>query len=180
LQLFQRRADTGKSVAVVGAGPASLSCAHRLATLGHKVTVLNSAEKAGGLNEYGIATYKTVDNFAQKEVEYILAIGGIKLRNAQTLGNNFCLADLRKDYDAVFLGVGLGGVNELGLDHEKAGGVVDAVEYIARLRQSTNKSGLPVGRRILVIGGGMTAIDVAVQSKQLGCRERHHCLPQGL
>ncbi len=168
LQLFQRRADTGKSVAVVGAGPASLSCAHRLATLGHKVTVLNSAEKAGGLNEYGIATYKTVDNFAQKEVEYILAIGGIKLRNAQTLGNNFCLADLRKDYDAVFLGVGLGGVNELGLDHEKAGGVVDAVEYIARLRQSTNKSGLPVGRRILVIGGGMTAIDVAVQSKQLG------------
>ncbi len=168
LQLFQRRQASGKSVAVVGGGPASLSCAHRLATLGHQVTVLNAAAKPGGLNEYGIAAYKTVNNFAQSEVDYILDIGGIDVRNGESLGTDFSLADLRDEYDAVFLGFGLGGVNELGLDNDRTEGIVDAVEYIARLRQAGNKLALPVGRKVLVIGGGMTAIDVAVQSKQLG------------
>ena len=171
LQLFQRRHDTGKRVAVVGAGPASLSCAHRLATLGHQVTVLNGAEKPGGLNEYGIAAYKTVNNFAQTEVDYILDIGGIDVRNGKSLGADYSLADLRGEYDAVFLGFGMGGVNELGLDNDQVEGVVDAVKYIAALRQADNKAELPVGRKVLVIGGGMTAIDIAVQSKCLGAEE---------
>ncbi len=171
LQLFQRHEATGKHVAVVGGGPASLSCAHRLATLGHQVTVLNGAEKAGGLNEYGIAAYKTVDNFAQTEVDYILGVGGIEVRNGESLGADFSLTDLRDQYDAVFLGFGLGGVNQLGLDNDRSEGIVDAVEYIADLRQAGSKSELPVGRKVLVIGGGMTAIDVAVQSKQLGAEE---------
>jgi len=171
LQLFQRQPDTGKSVVVVGGGPASLSCAHRLATMGHRVTVLNGAEKPGGLNEYGIAAYKTVDNFAQTEVEYILDVGGIEVRNGESLGTDFSLAGLRENYDAVFLGFGLAGVNELGLDNDRVEGVVDAVEYIASLRQAGRKSELPVGRKVLVIGGGMTAIDVAVQSKQLDAEE---------
>jgi len=171
LQLFERGQASGKRVAVVGGGPASLSCAHRLATLGHQVTVLNRADKLGGLNEYGIAAYKTVNNFAQSEVDYILDVGGIDVRNGQALGTDFSLADLRDDYDAVFLGFGLGGVNELRLDNDRAEGIVDAVEYIASLRQAGNKTGLPVGRHVLVIGGGMTAIDVAVQSKQLGAED---------
>jgi dihydropyrimidine dehydrogenase (NAD+) subunit PreT len=171
LQLFQRQPDSGRSVAVVGGGPASLSCAHRLAMLGHSVTVFNAAEKPGGLNEYGIAAYKTVDNFAQSEVDYILGIGGIELRNGESLGSDFSLADLRERYDAVFLGFGMGGVNELGLDNDRAKGIVDAVEYIAKLRQADNKSDLPVGRKVLVIGGGMTAIDIAIQSKQLGAED---------
>ena len=171
LQLFQRGEDTGKRVAVVGGGPASLSCAHRLASLGHQVTVLNGAEKPGGLNEYGIAAYKTVNNFAQAEVDYILDIGGIDVRNGKSLGSDFSLADLRDDYDAVFLGFGMGGVNELGLDNDQVEGIVDAVEYIAALRQADSKAELPVGRRVLVIGGGMTAIDIAVQSKRLGAEE---------
>ncbi len=171
LQLFQRREDTGKRVAVVGGGPASLSCAHRLASLGHRVTVLNGAEKPGGLNEYGIAAYKTVNDFAQTEVDYILDIGGIDVRNGKSLGTDFSLADLRSEYDAVFLGFGMAGVNELGMDNDQVEGVIDAVEYIARLRQAGNKSELPVGRKVLVIGGGMTAIDVAVQSKRLGAEE---------
>jgi dihydropyrimidine dehydrogenase (NAD+) subunit PreT len=171
LQLFQRGYDSGKHVAVVGGGPASLSCAHRLATLGHRVTVLNSADKPGGLNEYGIAAYKTVDDFAQIEVEYILGIGGIEIRNGVSLGADFSLDSLREVYDAVFLGFGMGGVNELGLDNDRAEGIVDAVEYIASLRQASDKSELPVGRKVLVIGGGMTAIDVAVQSKQLGAED---------
>jgi glutamate synthase (NADPH/NADH) small chain len=171
LQLFQRRRDTGKRVAVVGGGPASLSCAHRLATLGHQVTVLNGAEKPGGLNEYGIAAYKTVNNFAQTEVDYILDIGGIDVRNGESLGTDYSLADLRDEYDAVFLGFGMGGVNELGLDNDQVEGVVDAVKYIAALRQADSKGELPVGRKVLVIGGGMTAIDIAVQSKRLGAEE---------
>lgn len=171
LQLFQRREDTGKRVAVVGGGPASLSCAHRLATLGHQVTVLSGAEKPGGLNEYGLAAYKTLNNFAQTEVDYILDIGGIEVRNGKSLGVDFSLADLREKYDAVFLGFGLAGVNQLRMDNDRVDGVIDAVEYIARLRQAGSMSEMPVGRKVLVIGGGMTAIDVAVQSKHLGAEE---------
>ena len=135
------------------------------------MTILDAAEKQGGLNEYGIAAYKTVDDFAQTEVDYILAIGGIEVLKCVSLGAEFSLASLREVYDAVFLGVGLGGVNELGLDNDQAEGVIDAVEYIATLRQADNKAELPVGRKVLVIGGGMTAIDVAVQSKQLGAED---------
>jgi glutamate synthase (NADPH/NADH) small chain len=171
LQLFERQAETGQRVAVVGGGPAGLSCAHRLACLGHQVTVLNEADKLGGLNEYGIAAYKTINDFAQNEADYILGIGGIDVRNGTSLGKDFSLEDLRRDYDAVFLGFGMGGVNELGLDNDQVEGVVDAVEYIADLRQAKNKSTLPVGRKVLVIGGGMTAIDIAVQSKRLGAEE---------
>jgi dihydropyrimidine dehydrogenase (NAD+) subunit PreT len=171
LQLFQRQQDTGKHIAVVGGGPASLSCAHRLATLGHQVTILDGAQKSGGLNEYGIAAYKTINDFAQTEVQYILGVGGIEVRNSVSLGVDFSLGSLREVYDAVFLGIGLGGVNDLGLENDQAEGIVDAVEYIAALRQAGKKAELPVGRKVLVIGGGMTAIDVAVQSKQLGAED---------
>ncbi len=167
-QLFQRAPATGKRVAVVGGGPAGLSCAHRLAMLGHDVKVFNRDPKRGGLNEYGIAAYKTVDDFAQKEVEYILAIGGIEFEDGVALGKDFSLAALRDAYDAVFLGIGLALVNELKIDNEDLPGVENAIDYIAQLRQATDKSTLPVGRNVIVIGGGMTAIDIAVQSKRLG------------
>lgn len=166
--LFSRAAATGKKVAVVGAGPAGLSCAHRLAMLGYDVVVLNRDIKPGGLNEYGIAAYKTIDDFAQKEVEYILSIGGIELRNGETLGKDFTLQELRDAYDAVFIGIGLGSTNALGLDRESLSGVGSAIEYIAEIRQADDLGKLPVGRRVVVIGGGMTAIDIAVQSKRLG------------
>jgi glutamate synthase (NADPH/NADH) small chain len=167
-QLFGRASATGKKVAVVGGGPAGLSCAHRLAMLGHDVVVFNRDEKLGGLNEYGIAAYKTVGNFAQREADYILSIGGIEARNEQALGDDFTLDDLRDGYDAVFIGVGLGDSNALGLEHESLQGVDAAIEYIAEIRQAEDLAQLPVGRRVVVIGGGMTAIDIAVQSKRLG------------
>ena len=166
--LFERAAASGKTVAVVGAGPAGLSCAHRLAVLGHQVSLFNRDSKGGGLNEYGIAAYKTVDNFAQRELEYILSIGGIDVEDNVELGVDFTLAQLRDKYDAVFLGIGLASVNELGIDNEDMPGIENAIDYIADLRQAEDKSALPVGRRILVVGGGMTAIDIAVQSKRLG------------
>ena len=170
-QLFERGTPTDKRVAVVGGGPAGLSCAHRLAMLGHDVVVFDRAEKPGGLNEYGIAAYKTVDDFAQREIDWILSIGGIVLRSGVTLGHDIKLGELQTEFDAVFLGTGLAGVNDLGTDNDSISGVLNAIDYIADLRQATDKSELPVGRRVIVIGGGMTAIDVAVQSKRLGAEE---------
>ena len=165
---FARAPETGKSVAVVGAGPAGLACAHRLAMHGHAVTLYDARPKPGGLNEYGIAAYKTVDGFAEREVDWLLQIGGITLENGKALGPDLSLDTLRDQFDAVFLGIGLGGVNALGLDGEDKTGVLDAVDFISDLRQASDLRALQVGRDVVVIGGGMTAIDAAVQAKLLG------------
>jgi dihydropyrimidine dehydrogenase (NAD+) subunit PreT len=168
LHPFTRGAPTGKRVAVVGAGPAGLSCAHRLAMHGHDVVVLERRPKAGGLNEYGIASYKATGGFAQKEVDWLMQIGGIEIRTGVELGRDVSLRTLEADYDAVFLGIGLAGVNALRAAGEDKVGVRDAVDFIAELRQSPDLTKLPVGRDVVVIGGGMTAVDAAVQSKLLG------------
>lgn len=165
---YMRADETGKNVAIVGAGPAGLACAHRLAMHGHTVTVYDSRPKPGGLNEYGIAAYKTVGDFAHAEVAWLMQIGGITLRAGFSLGQNVTLSDLQSEYDAVFLGLGLAGVNALRADGEDLNNVCDAVDFIADLRQAANKSDVPVGRDVVVIGGGMTAVDAAVQSKLLG------------
>lgn len=168
---FTRQASSGKKVAVIGGGPAGLSAAHRLAMLGHDVTIFDAKDKLGGLNEYGIAAYKTVNDFAQREVDWLLKIGGIAAKTKTALGRDITLEQLRRDFDAVFVGLGLAGVNALGLDGENIAGVLDAVDYISELRQAKDKSKLPVGRKIVVIGGGNTAIDIAVQSKRLGAED---------
>jgi len=165
---FTRADPTGKRIAVVGAGPAGLACAHRLAMLGHDVTLMDARPKPGGLNEYGIAAYKTVDDFALREVNWLMQIGGITLENGVALGQDVTLDSLQSDYDAVFLGLGLGAVNALGLGGEDKDGMRDAVDFIAELRQAEDVSKLPIGRDVVVIGGGMTAIDAAVQAKALG------------
>ncbi|NKX43906.1 NAD(P)-dependent oxidoreductase [Roseicyclus persicicus] len=165
---FTRAAPTGKRVAVVGAGPAGLACAHRLAMKGHDVDLYDAKEKGGGLNEYGIASYKAVGGFAQAELDWLLQIGGIALHTGKALGRDLALDGLRAEYDAVFLGMGLAGVNALRAEGEERAGVQDAVGFIAELRQASDLAALPVGRNVVVIGGGMTAIDAAVQSKLLG------------
>ena len=166
---FTRAKATGKRVAVVGAGPAGLACAHRLALHGHEVTIYERRAKPGGLNEYGIAAYKTADNFAAREVEWLLKIGGITI-TAGELGRDVTLAALEAGFDAVFLGIGLRGVNALKIPGEDLPHVRNAVDFIAELRQATDKSTLAVGRDVVVIGGGMTAVDAAVQSKLLGAQ----------
>ena len=165
---YIRAEPSGKKVAVVGAGPAGLACAHRLSMHGHDVTIFEARKKSGGLNEYGIAAYKSVDDFAAKEVEFVLSIGGIQIKHGQAIGKELKLTNLQRDYDAVFLGLGLSGVNELGAKDEDVEGIEDAVAYISGLRQAKDLSKLPVGRNVVVIGGGMTAIDIAIQSKLLG------------
>ena len=165
--LFERGADTGRRVAVVGAGPAGLACAHALARAGHRVSIFDARDKAGGLNEYGIAAYK-VPGFAAREVQWLLSIGGIDWHANRALGRDLDLAALRNDHDAVFLGIGLCGVNALGIEGEQLSGVRNAVDFIAQLRQCSDLTRLPVGRRVVVIGGGNTAIDAAIQSRRLG------------
>ena len=166
-QPFARAPRTGRTVGVVGAGPAGLAAAHRLAVLGHDVVIYDVRAKGGGLNEYGIAAYKTVNDFARAELDWILSIGGIELRHGQALGRDVTLDDLRARHDAVVLATGLAGVNALGVDHGAAPGVENAVDFIARVRQDRRET-IPVGRDVLVIGGGMTAIDAAVQARLLG------------
>ena len=165
---FKRAAPTGKRVAVVGAGPAGLACAHRLAAKGHDVVIFEARPKPGGLNEYGIASYKAVDGFAQAEVDWLMGIGGIELRHDQAIGRDITMASLQSEYDAVFLGMGLSGVNALRADGEDRTHVLDAVSFIRDLRQASDLGSLPVGRDVVVIGGGMTAVDAAVQARLLG------------
>lgn len=169
--LFQRAAATGKRIAVVGAGPAGLTCAQQLALQGHEVDLFDAKPKLGGLNEYGLASYKTPNDFAQQEIDWLLSVGGITPHNNQRLGRDFTLDSLLARYDSVFLGLGLAGVNALGIAEPQAQGLRNAVDFIADVRQASDKSSVPVGRRVVVIGGGMTAVDAAVQARLLGAEE---------
>ncbi len=169
--LFVRGPVTGKRVAVVGAGPAGLTVAHHLAVAGHDVDLFDARPKPGGLNEYGLASYKVADGFAKREIDWLMSVGGITWHPEQQLGHSFTLAQLRESHDAVFLAPGLAAVNALGLSQTEPAGVVEAVDFISELRQCADLSQLPVGRNVVVIGGGMTAIDAAVQAKKLGARE---------
>jgi len=165
---FARAASSGRRVAVIGAGPAGLSCAHGLSRKGHDVMIFEARDKAGGLNEYGIAAYKVPDDFAQRELDFITALGGIEIKTGTALGRDLSLADLRRDYDAVFVAIGLTAAQGLNIAGADLDGVIPAIDYIAALRQAADLSALPVADKVVVIGGGNTAIDIAVQSKRLG------------
>jgi len=179
-QPFSRAPETGKKVAVIGAGPAGLACAHRLAMHGHNVTIYEARQKGGGLNEFGIAAYKSTDDFAAKEVDFIAGIGGIDIKYGMALGSDdLTLSSVADCFDAVFIGAGLPGVNDLGLEGDDAENCINAVDYIAQLRQSDDLSKLRVGRNVVVIGGGMTAIDIATQIKLLGAENVTICYRRG-
>ncbi|ARW16789.1 NAD(P)-dependent oxidoreductase [Komagataeibacter europaeus] len=169
-QPFARAPATGYRVVIVGAGPAGLACAHRLAMHGHDVIIVDRHIHAGGLNEYGVAAYKLADDFARREVDFLLAIGGISFVGGEVLGRDMTVASLRRKYDAVFLAVGLAGVRSLGIEGEDLEGVMNAVDFIEGLR-SVNRRTVPVGRRVVVIGGGNTAVDAAVQARRLGAED---------
>jgi len=169
-QLFKRKASTGKKVAVIGAGPAGLSCAHTLSREGIDVTIYEKESKGGGLMTYGIAAYKVTPQFCEDEVNYILSIGGIEIKYNQELGRNISLADLQKNYDAVYMAIGVGLARQLEIRGEHLNGVEDAISFIHDLR-SNNFSSIAVGDKVAVIGMGMTAIDAASQAKRLGAKE---------
>jgi glutamate synthase (NADPH/NADH) small chain len=165
---FKRAETSGKKIGVIGAGPAGLSCAHELARLGHDVTIYEAKAKAGGLNEYGLAAYKMVDGFAAKETSFITDIGGITIKTEQALGRDFTLTQLQDEHDAVFIGIGITKPRTLGLEGEKFDGVSSALDFIETIRQTDDLSKIDIGDDIVVIGGGNTAIDAAIQAKRLG------------
>ncbi|MES2837811.1 MAG: NAD(P)-dependent oxidoreductase [Bacteroidota bacterium] len=169
-KLFERKPSNGKKVAVIGAGPAGLSCAHTLSLQGIDVTIYEKEEKGGGLMTYGVAAYKVTPQFCKDEVDYITSVGGIDIKYKQELGKDVTLADLQKNYDAVFLGIGVGIARELNIPGENLEGVVDAISFIYDLR-TNDYSKIAIGDKVAVIGMGMTAIDAATQSKRLGAKE---------
>ena len=169
-QLFERKPSAGKKVAIVGAGPAGLSCAHVLSQAGVDVTIYEKESRGGGLMTYGIAAYKVTPQFCEKEVTYITSIGGIEIRYNQELGKDISLVALQTNYDAVFLGMGVGVARQLDIPGEGLEGVEDAIRFIYQLRDKGYTS-VPVGDKVAVIGMGMTAIDAATQAKRLGAKE---------
>jgi len=170
IQLFERKPSVGKKVAIVGAGPAGLSCAHVLAREGVDVTIYEKESKGGGLMTYGVAGYKVNADFCQSEVDYVLGLGGINVEYGKVFGKDILAAELRSNFDALFLGLGLGTTRKLGVDGEGLDGVVDAISYIYDIR-TKRPSTIPVGEKVAVIGMGMTAIDAARQSKRLGASD---------
>jgi glutamate synthase (NADPH/NADH) small chain len=169
LKLFEAGPPTGKKVAVVGAGPAGLSCARDLRVLGHSVTVFEARSLPGGLNTYGIAEYKLRADVALAEVQDILGLG-VELKTGVMVGRDVPFEQLLADYDAVFVGVGLGKTNALGIPGEDLPGVVDALTFIEQLKTQPYRE-TRVGRRVVVIGAGNTAIDAATQAKRLGAEQ---------
>jgi dihydropyrimidine dehydrogenase (NAD+) subunit PreT len=168
--LFKRKPSTGKKVAIVGAGPAGLSCAHVLSREGIDVTIYEKESKGGGLMTYGIAAYKVTPQFCEDEVNYILSLGGIEIKYNQELGKNISLTELQKNYDAVYLGIGVGLARQLDIEGEDLEGVEDAITFIYNIRNSGFDK-VSVGDKVAVIGMGMTAIDAATQAKRLGAKE---------
>ena len=170
---------TGKRVAVVGAGPAGLACAHRLAMHGHDVTIFEARPKAGRPQRIRHRRLQDGRRFrAGRSRLHPRRSAASTIEHGKALGRDFTLADLRRDYDAVFLGMGLGGVNALRADGEECSTAsTNAVDFIAELRQASDLAALPVGRRVVVIGGGMTAIDIAVQIEAARRRGGDHRLP---
>jgi glutamate synthase (NADPH/NADH) small chain len=169
-KIFQRKEPTGKKVAIIGAGPAGLSCAHVLSREGVDVTVFEKESKGGGLMTYGIAAYKVTPEFCQDEVDFITSLGGISIKYDHTLGGDVSLAKLQKDYDAIYIGIGVGLANSLNIPGEELEGVEDAISFIYDIR-AKGYPNVPVGEKVVVIGMGMTAIDAATQAKRLGAKE---------
>lgn len=164
LQLFTAGESSGRSVAVIGAGPAGLSCGAELARMGHTVVIYDAHDEPGGLNRYGVANYKMDAATAGREVDFVRELG-VEIRSATVVGVDVSIDELCADHDAVFVGAGLGSVPPLGLDGEDLDGAADALDFIAEVRGG----GVDLaGQRVAVIGGGNTAIDAVSQASRLG------------
>ncbi len=181
-QIFEKGEPNGKSVGIVGSGPAGLSCASYLARLGYDVTVYERRELAGGLDTYGMAEYKMPQKVSLDEAEHIARMGVKFMLNteitaggddAEVLGgevNRVSMTLLREWHDAIFLGVGLGDTNKLNIPGEELEGVYDALEFIEKIKTRDWKN-VPLGKTVAVIGAGNTAIDAVTQAKRLGAEK---------
>jgi glutamate synthase (NADPH/NADH) small chain len=171
IQLFRAGAPNGKRVACIGSGPASLACAAELAKMGYAVTIFDRHEFPGGLNTYGIAAYKTRAKDSLREVEMVRNLG-VEFRQKTAVGRDISFAQLEKDFDAIFIGIGLGETDALALPGENLVGVRGAIEFIEETKLGSFDR-VQVGRRVACIGAGNTAIDVVTAAKRLGAETVH-------
>ncbi len=168
-KLFSAQPGNGRSVGIIGAGPAGLACAAELALLGYDVTIYEAKPIAGGLDTWGIAPYKTSYADSLKEVNLVKSLG-VTIRTGVVIGKDISISELERRHHAIFLGVGLGRSVPLDVPGEELGGVVDALDFIAKVtRREWTK--VDVGRRVAVVGGGNTAIDAVTEAKRLGAEE---------
>jgi glutamate synthase (NADPH/NADH) small chain len=166
IRLFHAGAPNGRRVACIGSGPASLACAATLARKGYGVTVFDRRELAGGLNTYGIAAYKSRAADSLREVEMVKSLG-VEFRQSVEIGKDISFEQLEKDFDAVFIGVGLGETWAMDIPGEDLQGVCGALEFIEPTK-SLSFSQVAIGRRVACIGAGNTAIDVVTAARRLG------------
>lgn len=168
-RFFEAGEDTGKTVGLVGAGPASLAAAHELRRFGHRCTIYDKRAVVGGLNTTGVAPYKMRADRSAAEAEWILGIGGIEVKTGVALGDGLTLADLRGQHDAIFLGLGLGADTMMSIPGADLAEIHGAVDYIERFKLgAVDLHGV---RRAAVIGGGNTAIDAVRELVGLGVPE---------
>jgi glutamate synthase (NADPH/NADH) small chain len=167
--IFSKKPANGKSIAIIGSGPAGLSCSAELALLGYNVTVFESNDIPGGLNTWGIAPYKMRKEDALKEVELVKTFG-VNVKTGVSVGIDISFNDLYKAFDAVFLGIGLGESRALSVNGEELSGVISALDFIEQVK-TEEWSSVPVGKRVAIIGAGNTSIDAATEAKRLGAEE---------
>jgi len=172
IQPFKLPPKNGRRVAVVGAGPAGLSCAGELAKRGYEVTVFEKNELPGGLSSYGIVVMREPIRVALQEVAFVEKLG-VEVRTGTEIGRDVSVRSLLEDFDAVFLGAGMGQVPALGIPGEDLEGVTEALDFIAETKLAEKEGlerlkGLPIGQHVAVIGAGNTAIDAATIAKRLG------------
>ena len=165
-QFYAAGPDTGKTVALIGAGPASLACAHDLRRAGHRCVIFEKRQEIGGLNTTGVAPYKMKADKSIDEVQWLLEIGGIDIRTGVSIGTDVTLQQLEADYDAVFFGAGLGVDTPMGVPGEQLAGVHGAVAYIERIK--LGREDFSAVKSCLVIGGGNTAMDCMREMLGLG------------
>jgi NADPH-dependent glutamate synthase beta subunit-like oxidoreductase/ferredoxin len=162
---YERGEKTGKRIAIVGAGPSGLTCAHDLALLGHDVTIFEAAAMAGGMLRMGVPEYRLPREMIDLEIEAVLALGP-ELKLNQALGRDFSLADLRQEFDALFLGIGTYRSRNLNVEGEEKDGVLRAVDFLINV--NLGGYNLDLGKKVLVVGGGNVAMDVARTAARLG------------
>jgi len=166
VRLFRAGAPNGRRVACIGSGPASLACAAELAKCGYAVTIFDRNALPGGLNTYGIAAYKTRAQDSLREVEMVRELG-VEFRQKVEIGREVSFAELEKQFDAIFIGIGLGDTWELRLPGEDLRGVFGAMEFIEQTKVKPFGE-VEVGHRVACIGAGNTAIDVVTAARRLG------------
>lgn len=167
VQLFTAAPATGRKVAVVGGGPAGLACAAQLTLLGHEAVVFDGADEPGGLNTHGVADYKQTKAAAINEIGWLQDLG-VTIRHNTVVGDDVTFAGLFEDFDAVFLGAGLGDIPVLAIPGEDLPGVVDALDLIAAAKSAVIVPGEFSGKHVVVLGGGNTALDAARLAVRLG------------